>query len=327
MPCLGGATEGANLQAPSMKNLTPLKLCSHAAIAVLASSAVLRGQAAANDQSKAAKTPSDDEVIVLSPFVGEASEDSGYSATDTLAGSRIRTQLRDVGSAISVVTSQFLRDTNSKNAQDLLVYTTSTEVAGQGGNYLGQGDGAILDSTAYTSPVANTRVRGLAEADNLRDFFLTDIPWDSYNVGRVDLQRGANSVLFGIGSPAGIINSSINGASLKDANKVELQVATFGSTRATLDFNKVLLDDELALRFAALDDRTNYRQKPAYRDDSRVFGALRYDPKFLRGEGARTSLRMNYEHGEIQANYPRLTPPIDCITQWYDSMGKATYTA
>jgi outer membrane receptor protein involved in Fe transport len=294
-------------------------------LAVLTGTTVLRGQTAAADQPKPAESTPDEDIVVLSPFTVEASEDSGYAATDTLAGSRIRTQLKDVGAAISVVTEQFMRDTNSKNASDLLVYTTNTEVSGQGGNFLGQGDGAILDSTAATAPVANTRVRGLAEADNLRDFFLTDIPWDSYNVGRVDLQRGANSILFGIGSPAGIINSSINSASLKDGNKVELQVASFGSTRATLDLNKVLLDDELALRFAALDDRTNYRQKPAYRDDSRVFGALRYDPKFLRGDGARTTLRVNFEHGEIHANYPRLTPPIDCITPWYATMGKATY--
>ena len=27
-------------------------------------------------------------------------------------------------------------------------------------------------------------------ADNTRDFFVTDIPWDSYNVDRVDIQRG-----------------------------------------------------------------------------------------------------------------------------------------
>ncbi|MEI7566481.1 MAG: TonB-dependent receptor plug domain-containing protein, partial [Opitutaceae bacterium] len=135
----------------------------------------------------------DDEAIVLSPFVVSAAEDAGYTAKNTLAGTRVRTELKDVGSAISVVTAKFLQDTNSKNSADLLVYTTGTEVAGQGGNFAGGGDGAIIADGSYVEPVANTRVRGLAAADNLRDFFLTDIPWDSYNVGRVDLQRGPNS--------------------------------------------------------------------------------------------------------------------------------------
>lgn len=264
------------------------------------------------------------ETLVLSPFVVEAGEDTGYAARDTLAGTRIRTELKDVGSAIQVVTQKFLQDTNSKNAADLLVYTTGTEVAGQGGNFTGAGDGAVLDTTAYTQPNPNTRVRGLAAADNLRDFFLTDIPWDSYNVGRVDLQRGANSVLFGIGSPAGVINSSVNSASFKDANKVEFQFGSFGTHRQTVDINKVLIKDTLSVRVAALNDATNYRQDPAFRDDERIFGAVRWDPKLF-SENARTSIRANYEKGEVNANYPRLTPPMDSITPWFSTMNKATF--
>src|ERR1700712_153842 len=93
-----------------------------------------------------------DEVMVLSPFLVEASEDQGYQAKDTLAGTRIRTELKDVGSAISVITPKFLQDTNSKSSADLLVYTTGTEVAGQGGNFAGGGDGGVITS-AFDSPV------------------------------------------------------------------------------------------------------------------------------------------------------------------------------
>jgi outer membrane receptor protein involved in Fe transport len=111
------------------------------------------------------------------------------------------------------ITGEFLRDTGARNNQDLLVYTTGTEVGGIAGNFAGLGNGQMLDDTnARMNPNGNTRVRGLAEADNTRDFFLTDIPWDSFNVGRVDLQRGANAMLFGVGSPAGIVNSSTNAA-------------------------------------------------------------------------------------------------------------------
>lgn len=263
---------------------------------------------------------------MLSPFVVEATEDQGYSAKASLAGTRVRTELKDVGSAISVVTPKFLQDTNSKNSADLLVYTTGTEVAGQGGNFTGQGDTAVIDTTAYTSPVSNTRVRGLASADNTRDFFLTDIPWDSYNVGRVDLQRGPNSILFGIGSPAGIINSSTNSASFKDANKVEVQVGSFESYRGSLDLNKVILKNELAIRFAALGDQTKYKQKPAYRDDHRLYGAVRYDPQFFNKSSAHTSFRANFEQGTVHGNNPRLTPPMDAITPWFNSMNKYTHT-
>ena len=54
-----------------------------------------------------------DEPVTLTPFVVAESEDHGYAATSTLAGTRLRTELRDVGAAISVVTSQFMIDTAS----------------------------------------------------------------------------------------------------------------------------------------------------------------------------------------------------------------------
>ena len=30
------------------------------------------------------------------------------------------------------------------------------------------------------------------------DFFLSDIPWDSYNIDRIDISRGPNAILFAV---------------------------------------------------------------------------------------------------------------------------------
>jgi len=258
------------------------------------------------------------ETLVLSPFVVEAAEDTGYAARDTLAGTRIRTELKDVGSAVSVVTKQFLQDTGARNSEDLLVYTTSTEIGGIAGNFAGLGDNKTLDDTTQRmAPHQNTRVRGLGRADNTRDFFLTDIPWDSFNVGRVDLQRGPNAILFGMGAPAGIINHSTNAASFKRAGQAEIRFDNYGSFRSSLDYNHALLKDELAVRVSALDDDTKYRQDPAYNHDRRVYGALRWDPKFIRIPDAYTSINVRYENGDIKANRPRTLPPGDLITPWW----------
>jgi hypothetical protein len=67
----------------------------------------------------------------LSPFVVEADKDTGYAATSTLAGTRIQSNLKDVGGSISAVTGKFLRDSDSANSQDLLVATGYPEVGGQ----------------------------------------------------------------------------------------------------------------------------------------------------------------------------------------------------
>lgn len=259
---------------------------------------------------------SEEDVFELSPFEVTGDESNGYRATSTLAGTRIRTDLKDVGSAISVITDQFLKDTGATNSDTLLQYTTNTEVGGTFGNFSGTG-GRSDTTEPRLRPHESTRVRGLARADNSRDFFITEIPWDSYNVDRIDLQRGPNSILFGIGSPAGMVNATTNVANFEDENSVEVRYGSYGSYRGSIDVNKVLIEEELSVRVAALNDKTYYRQDPAYSHQRRAYAAVRYDPKFLTSDSARTSFKMNYEKGDIDANRPRITPPRDSITPWF----------
>jgi secreted protein with Ig-like and vWFA domain len=109
---------------------------------------------------KIAPTSTSAEPIVLSPFVVESSKDAGYAAVSTLAGTRVRTDLKDVASAISVVTSQFLKDTGAHNDQDLLLNSPNTEVGGARGNF----------GTPHTNSPLITGI-GLekGEADQFRD--------------------------------------------------------------------------------------------------------------------------------------------------------------
>jgi len=267
----------------------------------------------------AASETTEEDIVKLSPFeVSATSESNSYSAATTLAGNRLNTELRDIGNAVSVVTSQFMKDIGATDNQTLLQYTTNTEVGSVYGNFVGAGDGSLLDeSTHFTNPNNNTRVRGLTSADNTRDYFLTDIPWEGYNIDGVDLQRGPNSILFGQGSPAGIINTRTKVAAFKDSNEVTLRVGSFGTTRATLDINKVLLKDELAIRLDAVRSDQKYRQDPAYSLDRRMFGAVRFEPRWLKMGSARTIIRADIELGKINSNNPRQLPPIDAITPWF----------
>lgn len=294
----------------------PKQIILGAAAFGLAASSPLYSQSDSADQ--------EEEIFELSPFTVSAEEDSGYDAKHTLAGTRVRTELKDVGSAISVMTEQFLEDTGSTSAEEALVYANNTEVVGQGGNFMGgQRSGNLQLTEART--VSGTRVRGLEEADNLRDFFITNVPWDSYNVDRVDLQRGANSVLFGIGSAAGIINTSVIDAVYEDQYEVELKFDNFGSMRLNGDLNKVILEDELAVRVAFLMDDKKYKQDSAFRDDQRLFATFKWDPKFLKSDTASTSFAANVETGEITRNDPVLSPPVDLFTSWFTALDQQTF--
>ena len=262
-----------------------------------------------------------EDIIVLTPFEVTANSDTGYVATETLAGTRIRTNLGDVGSAITVLTKDFLSDIGATDSSTLLQYTPNAEVAGTRSTYTGLGNMQGVDETAsLRSPSGAQRMRGLAAANNTRDFFATDIPWDSFNVDRVDIQRGANSMLFGLGSPAGIINATVQGADFRNAGTAEYRVASYGSQRGVLNLNQQLVDKVLAIRVAGLWDHENFSQKHAFENDERVFVAAKFDPKLFKDPGFHTSFRAKYEHGEIDANRPRIVPPNDSITPWYRPM-------
>jgi len=286
----------------------------------------LVGQEAA--PAPAATTPpaaTEEEVVVLSPFEVTAESDTGYVATDTLAGTRIRSDLKDIGSAISVVTKDLMNDIGATDATTLLQYTTNTEVGGTRGVFSGM-NGATTEQGSLINPVSSQRVRGLAAADNTRDYFVSDIPWDSYNTDRIDILRGPNSFLFGLGSPAGIQNASLQTAIFKNRGTAEYRIGSYGSQRASLNVNHVLIDDVLAIRVAGLWDHENFRQEPAFENDDRVFASLRWDPKLIKNPAFRTSLKVKYEAGDIKANRPRNLTPIDQITPWFRPVDNTSTT-
>ncbi len=275
----------------------------------------------------AAKTDPAEPTLQLSPFEVSASTDSGYSTQDTLAGNRLRTSVRDVGSALSIYNSKFLSDIGANNAKDLLVYTTSGEVGGVGGNFSStKNTGNFQDDTgggSYVSPTGNTRIRGLSTADLTRDYFLSDIPFDTYNMDRVDIQRGANSILFGLASPGGVINYGLNQANFKNGGSVSLKVDQYGTIRSSLDLNTIVIPHQLALRVDLLNDETRFEQEQAWKHSKRGYATVRYEPALLNTSNMSTTFKASYEKGSIVGPDPQNIPPRDQITGWWTFANQA----
>ncbi|GAB5561756.1 MAG: hypothetical protein SynsKO_34030 [Synoicihabitans sp.] len=267
-----------------------------------------------------AQEQDDEEVVELSPFILEATDSSGYQATSTLAGTRLKTDLKDLGSSISVVTEQFMDDLGATDAETLLSYIGNIEVGGDQGNFTGaedQGFGRYFQVDARTNPQTNQRVRGLLAADLTRGYYLTDIPLDSYNTDRVTVSRGPNSILFGIGSPGGVINNGLKQAVLNSQfGEVRFRVDDHGSARASLDFNKSIIEDRLALRVALLEENKKYQQKPAFQDQTRIYAAL--TGVLLEGNGHRTTVRMNWENGVQDGSPVEVIPPTVAYDNWFE---------
>ncbi|MBL9201574.1 MAG: TonB-dependent receptor [Opitutaceae bacterium] len=288
------------------------------ATATLLASAARAQQAPANPSTAPAASGDGSETVVLTPFEITSTKDRGYQATETLAGTRIRTNLADVGAALSVITKEFLKDIGATDSATLLQYTTNAEVAGTRGTYAGLGNGTSVDETGnLRAPGGAQRVRGLAAADNSRDFFVTDIPWDSYIVDRIDIQRGPNSILFGLGSPAGMVNATTRNAEFRTLGSTDLRFGSYGTARATLDFNQVIIPKVLAIRVDGLWSDEKFRQEPAFENNRRYYGTVRFDPQLIKRPGFQTSIKAKYENGDIKANRPRTVTPNDNISPWF----------
>lgn len=300
----------------------------HPNVATILTTMVLApGLGLAQQASSSSASAADDEIVQLSPFEVIASEDnSGYRTTATLAGNRLNTDIKDLGTSLSIYNAQFLKDIGATDNQSLLKYTLGTEIGGVQGNYSGSGGGTAPDrDNSYLNPSSSNRVRGLVAADNTRDLYLSSIPWDGYNVDAVDLQRGPNAILFGQGSPSGVINTRTKQARFRDSNEVSLRVDQYGSLRGTVDFNRVLLKDELAIRFDAVNSRAKFKQEPAFENFNREYFAVRYEPQFLKKGIARTIIKADAEIGVSNSNRPRNMPPGDRITPWFTALNQKLY--
>ncbi|MDO8539525.1 MAG: hypothetical protein Q7S40_03730 [Opitutaceae bacterium] len=249
--------------------------------------------------------------VELSPFLVQENTEQGYYSSQTLAGGRLRQDIKDLGTSIQVITKEFMDDLGVTGVEELFQYTTSTEVAGILGNFTGasdNSDGEVNTGDARRNPDATTRVRGLSAPDRTRNFFKSDIPFDSYNTDRVDINRGANSFLFGLGSPSGLVNTGMVKARFRDTNEIVTRIGSGGknpSYRGSFNLNRVLIKDTLAVHGAALTDRTQYRQEPTYKDDDRLYGALTYRPF----KNADTIISAYVERGKIDGNAPDVMLP------------------
>lgn len=289
------------------------------AIAILAPAAVFAQQAPVESD--------EEDIYELSPFEVTTTDDEGYLTTTTLAGNRLNTDIRDLGTSLSIYNEQFMDDIGATDSQTLLKYTLGTEIGGVFGNYSGSGGGASPDKDAsYLNPQSTNRIRGLVSADNTRDLFLSSIPWEGYNIEAVDIQRGPNAILFGQGSPGGVINTRTKQALLlNDLREFSIRFDQYGSIRASVDLNQVIIENELAIRFAAVSNATNFKQKPAFEDFDREYVAIRYQPKWFKKGDAKTIIKASYEMGSSESNRPRNMPPEDRITPWFTAMNKQLY--
>jgi outer membrane receptor for ferric coprogen and ferric-rhodotorulic acid len=179
-------------------------------------------------------------------------DDKGYAASNTLAGTRINSKLEDIAGSVSVVTKQQLIDTAAIDINDIFMYEVGTEGTRQFTDLTSDGRGDY-DNVAG-NPTGSNRVRGLSAANIAVDGFAasSSIPIDTYNISAVEIARGANSSLAGVGEAGGTVNVVQNRAALtRSTTSFTTRVDSYDGFRFTLDLNRPLFRNKLALRVSA----------------------------------------------------------------------------
>jgi outer membrane receptor protein involved in Fe transport len=280
-----------------------------------------RARAAAAVQPATPSTSNNpDDVIELSPFQVTAEDSTGYYASNTLSGTRMNSKIEDLAASITVVTKQQLDDTAAVDINDIFLYEANTEGTGQYTAFTFDSQNRVFDDVQENPTTAN-RIRGVAAANTARGNFATNsrIPIDTYNVESVEISRGPNSNLFGLGEASGTVNINTAKANLtRETSQLQLRADDWGSKRASLDINRPIIKDKLAVRLSAVYDDRAFTRKPSYDTTQRQQAAITYQPF------KSTTLRGSYESYHQRMRRPNSQTPRDMVSQWRDS-GQPTW--
>ncbi len=273
--------------------------------------------AASNRSAEAQKTSG--ETLLMSPF--EVTEQNrGYYGSNAMSGTRLNTAIEDIAASVTVVTKEQMADFAALDINDIFLYEAGTEGSGTYTDVSANGDGVPIDNTQLNPNNAN-RIRGLSSANlSFGNFQVTGkVPVDPLSLEAVEINRGPNSSVFGLGNAGGTVNLQPATANLKrNRSQLAVRFDSFDGNRTSLDLNRVLRNGVLAVRGQAVYQHDGFNLKPSGTDTVRLNGMVKIQPfKYTTISASHSSYRM---HG----NRPNTTTPLDGISLW-EASGRPTF--
>ena len=215
-----------------MKRYPALITCACLALCAQAASA----QTVAAPAAEAKK----EDVVTLPTFTINETPANPYVSKQALSGTRIATDILDIPQTVSVVTSDFIKDTMSQRMLDAAKYITP-----------------VVESTL---PVGGDRytIRGFQVSHEFIDGMVISgedgysMSIAPYNIDRVEIIKGPNAILVPGGAPGGQFNPITKSPIMKDQSSVTLELAEYIGNAISTDYNRIISQDKgIAARVVA----------------------------------------------------------------------------
>lgn len=236
-----------------------------------------------NENKKSGETEqiNGEEIFILQNFEVSEERDRGYYSANALAGTRTNQLIKDTPMTITVVNQEMLNDMNMTEIDSLSAVVVSANSEGE----------------SYSNRLL--RFRGLLTRFQLFEFMPRQGPQNSYNVDRVEVVRGANSLVYGQAAPGGKANFlSKKALFFNDFNKLELEVGSNELFRSLTDSN-LEINELLALRFITTHQEKEFSQDYKSNRFNGMTAAVAFRPS------NRTSVNLHAEYFDEERNNPK----------------------
>ena len=218
---------------------------------------------AALAQTSAPAPASEESTVNLPTFTISEQPSNPYQSQQALSSSRVAMQILDVPQTISVVSSEFMRDSMSFR---------------------------LLDAAKYVTPVVESTLPFGGDRYQIRGFMVSQEFVDGtvisgadgysmslapYNIERIEVLKGPNAILVPGGSPGGVMNPITKSPLFQNRASFGIELAEYYGNSVNVDVNRVLNESgTVAARVVAAYWRNEGYLKENYRNGYLVAPSL-----------------------------------------------------
>ena len=209
------------------------------------------------------------DVVLLSTFEVSSDKDYGYLKTNAATATRIGMEIQKVPMNISVISRDFLDDTNARSLMDLLRYTAAAA---------GDTRYAMRRPGNESTPQGGFTMRGFAVNTLMRNGVFRYISYNLDNVDRVEVVKGPAAVFYGQGFPGGVVNYiTKQPVFAKTPSTFKYSINDSSGHKVVADIN-VLLSKKAAFRMVGAWDDTQGERRFEFRRNINLTPSLTVVP-------------------------------------------------